>query len=317
MADFSHLRDRSERTLTSVLQTQPAPQRLRDAMNYSVLGGGKRIRAILVYLTTDALDADIALADLPAAAVELVHAYSLIHDDLPAMDDDDLRRGKPSCHIAFDEATAILAGDALQALAFQVIATDANLPARTRLEMVIGLAEAVGANGMVAGQMIDMSFDDRTFRKTDNGPRTDSFHGERMLDNHALDRVFPDRDGLENMHQLKTGALISLSARLGGMIARADSTTMAALTAYGTRLGLAFQIQDDILDATGEEHLLGKPPGSDEQTGKSTFVTVLGLTEARRTLEELVIAARDAISPLGPRAEPLALLAQYVGSRNH
>lgn len=289
MADFSHLGVRVEAVLTRILQAQPSPQRLKEAMSYSVLGGGKRIRATLTYLTTGALNADLALADIPAAAVELVHAYSLIHDDLPAMDDDDLRRGKPSCHIAFDEATAVLAGDALQALAFEVITSDTALPVETRLEIVTGLSQAIGGAGMVAGQMIDM----------------------------AHEKVMADRSELELMHQLKTGALICLSVRLGGMIARADTSTMKALSTYGNTLGLAFQIQDDILDATGEEHRTGKPTGSDSQTGKSTFVTVLGLAEAERCLEQLLIRANDAIAPLGSTARPLQALARYVGSRDH
>ncbi len=290
MADFTHLGGRVEAVLTRILQAQPSPQRLKEAMSYSVLGGGKRIRATLTYLTTTALNTDLALADIPAAAVELVHAYSLIHDDLPAMDDDDLRRGKPSCHIAFDEATAILAGDALQALAFEVITTDIALPVETRLEMAIGLSQAIGGAGMVAGQMIDM----------------------------AHEKVTADRGELELMHQLKTGALICLSVRLGGMIARADSSTMMALSTYGNTLGLAFQIQDDILDATGEEYRTGKPSGSDTQTGKSTFVTMLGLAEAERCLEQLLTRANDAIAPLGSTAaRPLQALARYVGSRDH
>lgn len=289
MTDFPDLRDRNTAQLNWHLDQCNAPPQLQEAMRYSVLNGGKRIRAQLVYLSTMALGSDIEMADTPAAAIELVHAYSLIHDDLPAMDDDDFRRSKPSCHIKFDEATAILAGDALQALGFQILTEDEKLNPDVRLRMIKGLTRAIGGTGMIAGQILDLSYENKQI----------------------------NQQQLEQMHLLKTGALISLSMEFGGMIAGADSSTQKILEQFGSALGLAFQIRDDILDATGEDRDIGKPGGSDAANQKSTFVTTLGLNVARQSLREIVDTANDSIMKLGPEARHLQQLADFVATRNH
>ena len=258
-------------------------------MRYSVVNGGKRIRPILVYLTAEALGADLTLADKPAAALELIHAYSLIHDDLPAMDDDDLRRGKPSCHKQFDEATAILAGDALQALAFQIISEADELSATIKVALVSEMARAAGLEGMVAGQVLDLSNENNNI----------------------------DLEALEDMHRLKTGALITSSVRFGGLVAETNETTLALITDYGNALGLAFQIRDDILDATGSDADIGKPTGSDEEQGKATYVTALGLKEAQVRLKEQQSLASEIASRLGPAGTNLQSLTDFVATRNH
>ena len=287
--NFPHLQTRVVAELNHHLDQANAPSRLVEAMRYSVLNGGKRIRPVLLYLSAEAMGGDLAKADTPACAIEFAHAYSLIHDDLPAMDDDDVRRGKPSCHIQFDEATAILAGDALQALAYQIVAEDARLPAATRVDMIAGLSHAIGAEGMVAGQIIDLSYENRDVSQRE----------------------------LEQMHHLKTGALISLCVTFGGLIADVDTTTLTILEDFGARLGLAFQIQDDILDAIGHEGETGKPQGSDAAKHKSTYVTTLGLDAARQTLVDLLEEANDNVARLGPGAASLQHLAEFAATRNH
>ncbi len=236
--------------------TDQAAPRLHEAMRYSVLGGGKRLRPLLVYITGEALGAAAADLDAPATAVELIHAYSLIHDDLPAMDDDDLRRGLPTCHRAFDEGTAILAGDALQALAFSVLAAQSTgLADDTRVRMLTVLADAIGLGGMAGGQAIDLDA---------AGRPSDPAHIERM-------------------HRRKTGALIRASVELGALAAAGiDEAARAALRVYGDEIGLAFQIQDDILDVTGDTAVLGKRAGADAAHGKPNYPTVFGLERARR-----------------------------------
>jgi geranylgeranyl diphosphate synthase, type II len=289
MTEFEPLRDRIVEQLHFHLAHSDAPRALQEAMAYSVLNGGKRIRAMLVYLSAEAMGMDLSAADTAAAAVELVHAYSLVHDDLPAMDNDDFRRGKPSCHIAFDEATAILAGDALQALGFQVLAEDSSLAAEVRMQMVSELARAIGGTGMVAGQVLDLAGETSRF----------------------------DEPALEQMHHLKTGALISLSVKFGGMVANASEKDLRILADFGATLGLAFQVQDDILDAIGDEKHIGKPVGSDAANQKSTFVTELGLDTARQRLKQLLVGANDTIAQIGPGAGSLQRLAEFVATRNH
>jgi len=268
----------------------PGTARLREAMRYSVLGGGKRLRPILVYTAGECCGAPLDELDAPAAAVELVHVYSLVHDDLPAMDDDDLRRGRPTCHKAFDEATAILVGDALQALAFDVLARlsgDGVDPA-SRLAMIRILATATGTGGMAGGQAIDLAA-----------------VGQRLTS-----------EALENMHRRKTGALIAGSVLLGaaaaGIVAgpRAD-----ALRRYGEDIGLAFQIQDDILDVEGDTHVIGKQAGHDAALDKPTYPSTIGLPAARHRARALVDGAIGALAPFGERARPLADLAHYVVAR--
>jgi farnesyl diphosphate synthase len=265
------------------------PQRLHEAMRYAALNGGKRFRPILVYSTAGVLGGDLALADAPACAVELIHAYSLVHDDLPAMDNDDLRRGKPTCHRAFDEATAILAGDALQALAFDVLTRHTEtLAAPARLKMLEILAAASGSRGMAGGQAIDLAAVGRTL----------------------------DIAELEDMHIHKTGALIRASVLLGAHCCpTVDDDTLHALDRYGKWVGLAFQVWDDILDVEGSTGELGKPQGSDEARNKPTYAALLTLPEAKRRAAEHLDKALACLEPLGSSANALRELARYVITR--
>ena len=283
------LRQRSNKQLTLHMRQLAAPKLLKEAIDYSVLGGGKRVRPILIYLVVRALGAEIKHADKPAAAIELIHNYSLIHDDLPAMDDDDMRRGKLSCHKKFNEPIAILAGDAIQALAFEVLAEANELSLSTRISLIRELASAIGASGMIGGQLLDLSYEKKKIQLAQ----------------------------LEHMHTLKTGALIKSSTRMGGLVAGADAATLSLLTNFGSALGLIFQIQDDILDCTGNEDQLGKPKGSDEEKGKATYVTILGLQEADRRLQEQCDRASDLAADLGPDGRILQELTYFIATRKH
>jgi farnesyl diphosphate synthase len=266
-----------------------SPARLHEAMRYSALGGGKRVRPALVYATGEMLGLPLAALDAAAAAVEMIHVYSLIHDDLPAMDDDDLRRGRPTCHRQFDEATAILAGDALQVLAFHSLAADGAAAAR-RVAMIALLAEASGTNGMAGGQAIDLGA-----------------VGRRL----TLDEV-------EDMHRRKTGALVQASVLLGALaredLPQADHDRLAR---FGAGLGLAFQIVDDILDIEGDPALLGKTVGADSAHNKPTYPAVVGLDEARRRARQLHDDALAELDPFGPRATMLRWLADYIIGRSY
>ena len=268
----------------------PGTERLREAMRYSVLGGGKRLRPLLVYFTGECLGAPLDELDAPAAAVELIHVYSLVHDDLPAMDDDDLRRGRPTCHRAFDEATAILVGDALQALAFDVLAnvTNGNSAQRERLAMIRILARASGTAGMAGGQAIDLVSVGQTL----------------------------GIEALENMHRRKTGALIQGSVLLGAAAAGVSGgDEFAVLERFGEHIGLAFQIQDDILDVEGNAALLGKRTGADAARRKPTYPSTAGLDGARTRALQLRDLALKELAALGARGEALSDLARYVVSR--
>ncbi len=259
-------------------------------MRYAVLGGGKRIRPVLVYATGAAFGVPPEALDGPGCAVELIHAYSLVHDDLPAMDDDDLRRGKPTCHKAFGDALAILAGDALQALAFEVLATDPamNIPPEQRLRMVRSLSQAAGADGMVGGQAIDLAA-----------------IGRRL----ALDQM-------EDMHLRKTGALIRASVRLGALSApEVDEATLEHLDAYALCVGLAFQIRDDILDVVGDTATLGKIHGADASRSKPTYPTLLGIEGARDRARRLHEQALAQLRGLDGRADTLRWLSQHIIER--
>ncbi|GHC29446.1 (2E,6E)-farnesyl diphosphate synthase [Aidingimonas halophila] len=261
--------------------------RLEAAMRHGVLGGGKRLRPILVYVTGRALGAAPDALDAPAAAVELIHAYSLVHDDLPAMDDDDLRRGNPTVHKAFDDATAILAGDALQTLAFEVLARSSH----PRLgALVRSLTEASGRDGMAAGQALDLN---------------------------AVGAQ-PSVDALVEMHRHKTGALIRAAVRMGALTAVAETDArVAALDRYAAAIGLAFQIHDDILDITGDTATLGKTSGADAAREKPTYPALLGLDASRRKAKGLLDEALEALAPLGENGSPLAELARYMIERDH
>jgi geranylgeranyl pyrophosphate synthase len=282
---------RVQGVLDAVLPTADvSPQRLHAAQRYAVLGGGKRLRPLLVYCTGEALGVDAGALDAPAAAVELIHSYSLIHDDLPAMDDDDLRRGQPTTHRAFDEATAILAGDALQVLAFSLLARDraAGVSSEARLKMIQILADASGTAGMAGGQALDLAAVGR-----------------------HLDLV-----ELEAMHRLKTGALIRASVLLAA--ACAPDLTPAeweALDGYAQDIGLAFQIQDDILDVEGNIEDLGKTIGADAARAKPTYPSVVGPEAAKLRARELQRRACDRLVPFGGRANVLGWLASWIVDR--
>ena len=279
------LEDRLDRALPPAAA---APQRLHAAMRHAALGGGKRMRALLVYASGALLDADEASLHAPALAVELVHAYSLVHDDLPAMDDDDLRRGKPTVHIAFDEATAILAGDALQTLAFEQLAM-ANAAATLRVDWLASLAQASGAAGMCGGQALDI----------------DATGTQQSLDD------------LQRMHALKTGALIRAAVRMGALAGGADSAMLARLDEFATALGLAFQVRDDILDIEASSDQLGKTAGKDVAQAKSTYPALLGMEGARAKLAELDARMREALAPYDGRADALRALGDLAIHRTH
>ncbi|WP_417566020.1 (2E,6E)-farnesyl diphosphate synthase [Marinobacter sp.] len=283
-------RARVDAELDRCIDQDSASGRLQEAMRYSVLGGGKRIRPALCLAAAKALGQSGDQALVPACAVELVHAYSLIHDDLPAMDDDELRRGRPTTHIAFDEATAILAGDALQALAFGWLAEAPGLSESARLAMVQELAGASGHRGMVGGQAIDLESVGKTL---------------------ALSQ-------LETMHRHKTGALIEASVRIGAITASSVSQqALASLTRYAQALGLAFQVQDDLLDIEGDTEVIGKPQGSDAARSKPTYPALLGVFGAREHLAELLETAQHSLREFGPEADPLRAMADYVVERSH
>jgi farnesyl diphosphate synthase len=288
---MSSSRDRIETALRELLPDHAcASPRLADAMRYAATGGGKRIRPILVYAACELAGGKADDADVPAAAVELVHAYSLVHDDLPSMDDDDLRRGQPTCHRAYDEATAILAGDTLHTLAFELLAHRGNFSATQRVDMITTLCRAAGAEGMAAGQMQDMQG-----------------HGQQLT-----------LAALEEMHYLKTGRLITAALLIGVSAAdNGDRQLIDALREYGDAIGLAFQVQDDILDVTAATEQLGKPSGSDEKHGKSTFPGLIGLEASRARAEELCLRAINALSEYGERAGHLTALARYVIQRSY
>ncbi|KOP55770.1 geranyl transferase [Pseudomonas coronafaciens pv. porri] len=279
--------------LESLFQA-PGPElaRLYDAMRYSVMNGGKRVRPLLAYAACEALGGEARDADGAACAVELIHAYSLVHDDLPAMDDDDLRRGQPTTHKAFDEACAILAGDGLQSLAFTALLAPhlTSRDADTRLQMVSTLAAAAGPAGMVGGQAIDLGS-----------------VGLKL-----------DQAALEYMHRHKTGALIEASVRLGALASgQADQPRLDSLQVYARAVGLAFQVQDDILDVESDTATLGKRQGADIARDKPTYPALLGLDAAKSYALELRDIALDALNPFGPAAEPLRDLARYIVERRH
>jgi len=275
--------------LESILPSPDGPaEQLFAAMRYSVFNGGKRIRPALCFAAAEAIaDSDRNTAKV-AAALEMVHAYSLIHDDLPAMDDDDLRRGKPTCHIQFDEATAILAGDALQCLAFEQLTQLSDLPAEVSLKLVAMLANYGGCNGMVTGQAIDLS---------------------------ATGNLL-ELEQLKQMHALKTGALIEASILMGALVThQANSEQLAALKEFAQAIGLAFQIQDDIIDVESSTEQLGKQQGSDRSNGKSTYTSILGVEAARSQAADLYQHSMACLEPFGERAGSLRSIASFIVNR--
>ena len=262
-----------------------APEKVHHAIRWSVFAGGKRFRPALVLATGQAFGAEIKQLIRTACAFEMIHTYSLIHDDLPAMDDDDLRRGRPTCHVRFDEATAILAGDALQTLAFQTIAADEHLEAATRIALISELARAAATpDGMVAGQALDMEAEARQV----NGAQ------------------------LEEIHRLKTGALIVGAARCGALIGAADDKELAAVTRYGSHLGLLFQITDDLLDVTASAEQLGKTPGKDVRSRKATYPALYGIDESRDKAVKAHRAACDALEQLARPTDVLHRIVDFI-----
>ena len=296
MSDFSkRLRAYRQSVETALDRWLPGPDTeppaLHQAMRYSVLGDGKRIRPILLYATGEAFGLELKRLDGPACAVEMIHAYSLIHDDLPAMDDDDLRRGRPTCHVAYDEATAILAGDALQALAFHILAHDPDISANSkqRLGMIDTLAVASGSRGMAGGQAIDLVSVGKSLNIAE----------------------------LETMHLQKTGALIRASAELGALSADNVRPDMfERVSEYAKCIGLAFQIKDDILDIEGDTETLGKPQGSDIAMNKPTYPNLLGMQGAKQAARDLYEKAIECLTVFDERADTLKKIADYIVNRN-
>jgi len=277
-------------TLERILKMHDEPEaKLIEAMRYAALDGGKRIRPYLTLATADMFNVKKERALQVAAAIELVHCYSLVHDDLPSMDDDDLRRGKPSCHNKFGEATAILAGDALLTKAFEVLScAGAHSDPSIRSDLVMALAKAAGHEGMVGGQMLDL-----------------------IAESDVLNR--PETARLQRM---KTGMLIAVSCEVGAILGEASESAKHALSAYAHNLGLAFQITDDLLDAEGNAKTVGKKTGKDKEAGKSTFVSLLGIERARNQAEDLVVQACEHLDFFGKRADPLKNMAQFVITRS-
>lgn len=292
---LDHYRRRVDQKLAALFTdertTADVPERLLDAMRYSVLGGGKRVRPLLVYASGELVGAAEEQLDALAAAVELIHAYSLVHDDLPAMDDDDLRRGRPTTHKQFDEATAILAGDALQTLAFEVLATDSSLAAgaAAQIKAIAWLARASGPAGMVGGQALDMAAE-----------------GQRL-----------DERGLERIHRGKTGALIRASIMMPSELGRLSAEQRASLDVFASDIGLVFQIRDDLLEVEQDTATLGKNAGSDAGNDKSTYPSTLGLEGARQRAAEVHARAVDALRTLGPRSDGLLWLSEFILNRSY
>lgn len=278
-----------EKSLDRLLPSGDAPEsRVFDAMRYAIMVGGKRLRPFLVMSSANLFDVRRDCALRAAAAIEMVHSYSLVHDDLPAMDDDDLRRGQPSTHRKFDEATAILAGDALLTHAFEVLGDpETHADPTVRCKLVVSLAKAAGAEGMVGGQMIDLEAENRKL----------------------------DNNGITRLQQLKTGRLIAWSCEAGAILGKADHECHVALQAYAHDIGLAFQIADDILDIEGDQEALGKTVGKDLEQGKATFVSLLGMDQAKARARMLSDQAIEHLARFDGRAEPLRAVARFVVER--
>lgn len=272
-------------------QQSPQAPHLAEAMRYAVMIGGKRLRPVLAYAAAEALGTDPEQASDAASALEVLHSYSLVHDDLPAMDNDELRRGQPTCHIAFGEATAILAGDSLQCLAFEILSGSdlACMTPTVKLAMIHTLATASGTHGMAGGQALDLEAE-----------------GKSLTLQH-----------LETIHRLKTGHLIRAAVRMGALTAGADATALASLDRYADAVGLAFQVHDDILDVIGDTAILGKKQGADEALEKATYPKLMGLEAAQNLAQSLRDQALQAIAGFDERASALRAIADYIVSRNH
>jgi geranylgeranyl diphosphate synthase type II len=302
---WDELRTLIEKALDDYLVTDPAcPDRLNSSLRYSVLAGGKRLRPVLVLMSCEACGGDIEAAVPAAVAIELIHTYSLIHDDLPAMDNDDLRRGRPTNHREFDEATAILAGDGLLTLAFEILARDVH-PPEVAVACVVDLASAAGIAGMVGGQMADLQGERPELRdptSDESGQKSDQTAGLNQL---------------ESIHLRKTGRLLRSALTMGARIARASVETVEMLDHFGKCVGLAFQIADDLLDFSGDAAKMGKAVRKDAESGKLTYPGLLGVEESRRRAEQLIDEARRSIAPVGERGQRLDALARFVLERDH
>jgi geranylgeranyl diphosphate synthase type II len=282
--------ERINAALESILRTSERPDRLLEAMTYSLMAGGKRFRSVLCVAAAEAVGGDLEDVLPAACALEMVHTYSLIHDDLPAMDDDDLRRGQPTCHKAFDEATAILAGDALLTLAFQTlssIAADSDQQAMKWLRVIQLISHAAGYCGMIQGQMLDIGSE-----------------GSQLTLNE-----------LKSMHRLKTGALIEVSARCGAELVDVNSSQIQLLESYAQYIGLAFQVTDDILNVEGDPVIMGKAVGTDKLRQKSTYPSLLGLEESKTFARKMIDNALQALESFDQKAEPLRAIATYIIDR--
>lgn len=296
---LSAVASETETLLTHLLGDAPLagelerPSHLLAAMRHAVLGGGKRLRPFLVVESAALFDAGRTGALLAGASLECVHCYSLVHDDLPAMDNDDLRRGRPTVHKAFDEATAILAGDALLTLAFDILARDeVHSDPLVRSTLVLEMARAAGLGGMAGGQMLDLAAEGR-------------FEEKRTL----------RQDEILTLQAMKTGALIRYACRAGAILGRADAKSLDALDRYGVAIGKAFQIADDLLDVEGDTATLGKAAGKDAAAGKATLVSILGIAGAHKRLDDLIAEAEQALAPFGAKADALRAAARFIGAR--
>ncbi|MDC3415479.1 polyprenyl synthetase family protein [Aquibacillus salsiterrae] len=287
-----YLQERQEqfnKELVKVMEQVKAPERLRGSMIYSLTAGGKRLRPILMMASCESFGGNLSLITSSSIAVELIHTYSLIHDDLPSMDNDDVRRGKPTNHKMFDEATAVLAGDGLLTYSFELIASDDSLTYDQRVFLINQLAHAAGPMGMVAGQMEDMK----------------------------AEKEEVDLSTLEQIHALKTGQLIKFAILAGAYLGGATNQQLTSINDFAYYLGLIFQVQDDILDVTGDPELIGKPVGSDESNSKSTFPSLLGMDGAIKQKEKYVNLAKQSLKKAGIRHSVLEELTDYLSSRNH
>ncbi len=305
-----------ERLRSSLEQGPDCPDRLREAMAYSLLGGGKRLRPLLVLMACEACGKDVEAALPAACAIEMVHTYSLIHDDLPAMDDDDLRRGQPTSHRRFDEGTAILAGDALLTLAFEILAAELR-PPEVAAACCADLAAAAGPCGMVGGQMDDIQgpgIRGQGGREPGQDPGRGDGSQRSTLNAHPSTAPL---DCLESVHRRKTGRLLCSALTMGGRVAGANRQILSSLTTYGESIGLAFQIVDDLLDVRGNSATMGKQVRKDEAAGKLTYPSLLGEAESRRRAEQLIDEACRAVAVFGNRGQRLEAMAHYVIARDH
>lgn len=328
---FARLKSEVDEALTATLATSEWPGPLKQAVEYSLMAGGKRLRPALLLMATSICDGDKKVAMSAACAIEMIHTYSLIHDDLPSMDDDDMRRGRPTSHIVFGEALAILAGDGLLTFAFETLG-NAGTPPIVTADCLRILAAAAGGQGMVGGQILDLEADRGPFSAKSTGERMGFSAKERSepggsavtpedLNEQKTNPASGD-DGfrvehLIQIHKMKTGALITAALELGAAVAGATEPQRQALVSYGQRAGLAFQIADDLLDVTGNDEKLGKETGRDSELGKLTYPSLIGVEASRQKADRLIEEACNVLEIFGSKAEPLQQLARFIVERDH